>query len=179
MGAAEVAANAATRAAHWCSAPALRQSPATQPDCAVILQAFPKGIHPHPTLASVTDTPVRTCEIRDQASDSLGSRTMITLDRPPVDAVQWRRRLQDLRRAAADYLRQGCPAGQSQADADIAPGVSICADAGTFGALALVALARDNDLWLGVTVRVAGDGASAEQVRRSAAEALRAVLATM
>ncbi|HVK23221.1 MAG TPA: hypothetical protein VM677_17835, partial [Actinokineospora sp.] len=77
------------------------------PACAKL--AFPAEVYPATIVANATDDgPNRTCEFRDRAGDSLSSRTTVVITRPPVDPHDWRRRLENLRRSAADYLKQGC-----------------------------------------------------------------------
>ncbi|MEU0882023.1 hypothetical protein ABZ345_25700 [Lentzea sp. NPDC005914] len=104
---------------------------------------------------------------------STETQLQVTFARPPVDAFQWRPRLQELRRNARDYASTYCGPGNRPAAAS--EFAAQCASQDTFGARAAVSAVRDNDFWAGAQVEL--KNATTDQARAMAEKAVRALVA--
>lgn len=129
------------------TSPPLPPADATAPSCTALV---PEGLYRDTIITAEDNDHARHCYYRERGTSSLADHTVITVSRPPVNANEWRRRLQNLRRSANEQAQLACPPGTDPEETQ--RHTWTCSYTTSFGTVTSAATAHENDFWVSVTV---------------------------
>lgn len=153
------------------------------PSCSGMARALPDGIYDDPAYqpdasnqSDDAEGSRRRCLIWQAGSASNTTRTVIRMERWAPAPDSWRNRYQQLTRGAAGFAGEACAIGTEAAPLDDGPDHSLhCVRETGMGVDITIAVAVDNDYWVGVRHDVRGGAASGERALASAVAILEAV----